>query len=274
MKFIIGKKLNMTQIWKDDKVVPVTQIAVEPCIITQIKDLDKDGYLAVQVGTGSKKEKRIKKPQKGHFAKVKEVNKNIDSNFRYLKEFRISDNEELKIGEQIDINTFEAGDKVQATSVSKGKGFQGVVKRYGFSGGDKSHGNKDQLRMPGSIGATGPAHVFKGVRMGGRTGGDQVTIKNLEVVEVNKEDNVLLIKGAVSGHRNSLVLISGDGDLKLIKNEEDPKKEDVAKEPEEEVKENSATQKTEDNFQKEVEEAGDKEVTEEPEAKKEEEKNN
>ncbi len=255
----------MTQTWRNNKVIGVTKVIIEPCVITQVKREERDGYTAVQVGTGVKKEKRIKKPQIGHFKKVKEVNKDINSNFRYLKEFKLDEIGDLKIGDQIDINTFEKGDKVQVTSVSKGKGFQGVVKRHGFAGGDKSHGNKDQLRMPGSIGATGPAHVFKGMRMAGRTGGNQVTIKNLEIVEVDAENNILLIKGSISGAKNSLVLISGKGDIKLVesnKNKEvkpenkttdkkinEPKKEENIAEKKTEVEEKTEESKKEDNKQ-------------------------
>ncbi|MBU4257229.1 50S ribosomal protein L3 [Patescibacteria group bacterium] len=215
MKFIIGKKLDMTQVWRGDKVVGVTKVQAGPCVVVQVKTKDKDRYEAVQIGFGERKEKNIAKPQLGHFKKCK-------NNFRYVREFRISLNtpndakeRQLECGDIIDVNMFEAGDNIQVTGISKGKGFQGVVKRHGFHGQDKTHGNKDQLRMPGSIGCTGPAHVFKGVRMPGRMGGEQVTTKNLEVVEVDKENNILLIKGAVPGARNGLVLISGEGELKV-----------------------------------------------------------
>lgn len=216
MKFIIGKKIEMTQVWKEDKVVAVTKVSAGPCAVTQVKNNETDGYSAVQLGFGERKEKNINKPQKGHL-------KNL-SNFRYLREFRV-ENSGLKRGDQIDLNTFVNGDKVAVSSVSKGKGFQGVVKRYGFRGTKKTHGNKDQLRMPGSIGATGPAHVFKGTRMGGRMGGDQVTIKNQEIIEVDIENNLILIKGVVPGARNSLVLISAEGDLKIVEKVESKKKE-------------------------------------------------
>ena len=212
MKFIIGKKIEMTQVWQDETVVAVTKVEAKPCTVVQIKNIKKDGYDAVQIGFGVRKEKNIKKPQKGHFKKL--------GNFAKLREFRLSAEEaaKLKTGDMIDISSFASGDKIQVTSTSKGKGFQGVVKRYGFKGTKKTHGNKDQLRMPGSIGATGPAHVFKGTRMGGRMGGDRVTIKNLEVAGVDLENNILLVKGPVSGARNSLVLVSGEGDL-VVKSE-------------------------------------------------------
>ncbi len=198
----------MTQVWQGDKVVGVTKVQTGPCVVAQVKTKDKDGYEAVQIGFGERKEKNIAKPQLGHFKKCK-------NNFRYVREFRSGDAGELNIGDVIDVSIFKEGDNIQVTGISKGKGFQGVVKRHGFHGQDKTHGNKDQLRMPGSVGCTGPAHVFKGVRMPGRMGNEQVTTKNLEVIEVDKDNNILLIKGAVPGARNGLVLISGEGELKL-----------------------------------------------------------
>jgi len=223
MKFIVGKKLDMTQVWQGDKVVAVTRVQAGPCVVAQVKTDDKDGYSSVQVGYGERKEKNIAKPQLGHLKKLEARNtktqkhKNTKINLRYLREFRCGGYlvKKLKIEDVIDVDSFEVGDEIQVTGISKGKGFQGVVKRHGFHGQDKTHGTKDQLRMPGSIGATGPAHVFKGQKMPGRMGGDQVTVKGLEVVEVDKENNILLVKGAVPGHRNSLVLISGEGELKV-----------------------------------------------------------
>lgn len=216
----------MTQIWKDDVHVAVTKVQVGPCTVTQVRTEEKDKYSAVQVGFGEKKKKNIKKPQLGH---LKGLN-----NFRYMKEFRM-DVGELKKGDVVDASSFEVGDNIQVTSVSKGKGFQGVVKKYGFAGQTKTHGNKDQLRMPGSIGATGPAHVFKGTRMGGRMGGDQVTVKNLEVIEVDIENNILYIKGAIPGYRTSLVMVAGKGEVKVLPKVE-PKKEEKKDEKVEEKK--------------------------------------
>ena len=237
MKFIIGKKLDMTQVWQCDKFVAVTRIQAGPCIVAQVKTDERDGYSAVQVGYGERREKNIAKPQLGHLKKTLEhentetqKHKNTKIHLRYLREFRLSrragsqgegeNKMDLKIGEVINVSTFEVGDKIQVTSTSKGKGFQGVVKRHGFHGQDKTHGNKDQLRMPGSIGATGPAHVFKGQKMPGRMGGDRVTVKGLEIVEVDQENDVLLIKGAVPGARNGLVLIQGEGELKITQKHE------------------------------------------------------
>lgn len=223
MKFIIGKKIEMTQVWQGDKVVAVTRVQAGPCVVTQVKNLEKDGYQAVQLGYGKRKEKNINKPQKGH-------TKGLGS-FATMREFRTAGGE-LKTGDVINVDTFTAGDNIQVTGISKGKGFQGVVKRHGFSGSKKTHGNKDQLRMPGSAGATGPAHVFKGMRMGGRMGGDQVTVKNLEIVDIDKENNILLIKGAVPGARNGLILVSGAGDIVIA--EEETKTEEKVEAPTEE----------------------------------------
>lgn len=208
MKFIIGKKIDMTQVWtRDDQVTAVTRIQAGPCTVTQIKNNDKDGYESVQLGYGERKEKNINKPQKNHTKGL--------GNIRHMKEFRVGTGE-LKRGDIIDVSSFEVGDTVMVTGFSKGRGFQGVVKRHGFSGTKATHGNKDQTRMPGSVGATGPAHVFKGTRMGGRMGGDQITIKNLEVVEIDQENNIISIKGAVPGARNGLIMIQGEGSVKVV----------------------------------------------------------
>lgn len=223
MKFIIGKKLDMTQVWHGENVVGVTRVQTGPCVVVQVKTKDKDGYEAVQFGFGARKEKNIAKPQRNHMKKA-------GGNFKYLREMRISSvapndakERQLQIGDVVNVETFAAGDGVQVSSVSKGKGFQGVVKRHGFHGQDKTHGNKDQLRMSGSIGAGGVAHVFKGTRMGGRTGGENVTTKNLEIAEVDKENNILYVKGAVPGARNGLVLIQGEGELKMAQINTDSK---------------------------------------------------
>lgn len=210
MKFILGKKLSMTQIWRNDVVVPVTCIKVDPCVITQVKTAQRDGYRAVQLATGSRHVKNIAKPQRGHFGEW--------GNFQYLREFNLDQEKgqpeaSLQAGQQIALSTFVSGDRVQVTSTSKGRGFQGGVKRHGFSGQGRTHGVKDQQRMPGSVGATGPAHIFKGTRMAGRMGGDQVTVKNLEVVEIDENNGFLYLKGAVPGWRNCWVAVSGSGEL-------------------------------------------------------------
>ncbi len=219
MKFIIGKKIGMTQLWQEENVVAVTKVKTDPCFVTQVKKQDKDGYFGVQIGTGEKKEKNIKKPQKGHFKKVN--NKNL----RHLKEFRLDKNNEsaemdIKEGDKIDINTFEKGDKIKISGISKGRGFQGVVKRHGFSGASKTHGTKDQVRMPGSIGSIEPGRVFKGKRMPGRMGGAKITTANLEIVDIDSENNFLFIKGSVAGANGGLVFIKGEGELRTSREEE------------------------------------------------------
>ncbi len=219
MKFILGKKIEMTQVWRGEKAVGVTKVEVGPCTVVQVKNDKKDGYTAVQVGYGVKKEKNIKKPQIGHF-------KGLD-NFRYLKEFRLPSGEvNLKRGDRFDISSFETGEEINLTGVSKGKGFQGVVKRHHFAGQIKTHGTKDQVRMPGSIGATGPAHVFKGTRMGGRMGGDQVTLNGGVIIDIDIEKNILYIKGGVPGARNSLVSFNAPGDIKVLEEEKKEAKKD------------------------------------------------
>lgn len=212
MKFILGKKIEMGQIFRGDEVVAVTIVKAGKCRVTQIRTKDKDGYQAVQIGFGTKK--KLNKSEKGHL-------KNLE-NFRYLREFKIKDNtvEALKVGDQITVGVFAANDKVKATGISRGKGFQGVVRRHGFHGSPKSHGHKDQLRMPGSIGATEPARVFKGTRMAGRMGGGQITVKNLEIIEIDESNDLLKIKGAVPGSRGSLLLISSEGVMELKKPQE------------------------------------------------------
>lgn len=196
MKFILGKKIGMSQVFKESgDLIPVTVVKAGPCFITQIKTKEKDGYFAVQVGF-EKKEKKIKKTEKG-------------KEYKYLKEFRLDENEikNYEKGKEIDVSIFEEGDKVKVSGTSKAKGFQGVVKRWNFRGAPKTHGTKHTLRKPGSIGSTDPARVFKGKKMAGRTGGNRITISNLEIVGVDKENGYLLIKGAVPGRKNSLLEI-------------------------------------------------------------------
>lgn len=208
MKFILGKKLVMTQVFKaDGTVVPVTAVLAEPNFITQVKNLNQDKYSAIQVGFG--RAKRMKKPQAGHLKGLEQV--------ATIKEFRLPAEEAagLERGNKITVSVFQPGDEIQVSGVSKGRGFQGVVKRHGFHGSPKTHGHKDQLRMPGSIGATDAARVFKGKRMAGHMGQEQVTIQGLEVVEIAPEKNILYVKGAVPGARNGLLLISGAGAMNL-----------------------------------------------------------
>lgn len=200
----------MTQIWQGETVIPVTQIEAGPCTVIQLKNTEKDGYRAVQVGYGKRRASLITKPLRGHF-------KNF-GDFRFVREFRLPANEtasELKAGDTISVKTFKPGDTLTITGTSKGKGFQGVVKRHGFHGQDATHGNKDQLRMSGSVGAGGVQHVFKGMRMGGRMGGEKVTLHDAQIVSVDEATNTIFIKGAIPGARNGLVLLSGNGELVL-----------------------------------------------------------
>jgi len=215
MKFIIGKKIEMTQVWQGDKLVVVTRVQAGPCPVVQVKTVEKDGYQSVQLGFDEKKEKNIRKPQLGHLNKIPKIkDQKPNINLKYLREFRC-EVKDLKIGDMIDVSIFNPGDNIQVVGASKGRGFAGSVKRHGFHGHNTTHGTKDQVRTSGSIGASGPQHVFKGTRMPGRMGGNQVTVKNLEVIEIDQANNILLVKGAVPGARNSLVLISGEGELKV-----------------------------------------------------------
>ncbi|MEA2112735.1 MAG: 50S ribosomal protein L3 [Patescibacteria group bacterium] len=199
VKFILGTKEKMTQTFdKEGLVNAVTVVQAGPVVVTQVKNQEKDNYSAVQVSFGEKKEKNINKPLKGHFKDL--------GNFRYSKEFRLENGiTDYKVGVKIDLGIFEVGDEVTVSSISKGKGFQGVVKRHGFHGGRRSHGQKHSEREPGSIGATGPQRVFKGTKMGGRMGSDRVTVKGLKIVQIDKENNQLLIKGAIAGRKGALV---------------------------------------------------------------------
>lgn len=217
MKFILGKKLDMTQVWQNDVCIPVTRVEAGPCPIIQIKSQEKDGYTSVQLGFGSKKEKNVSKPQVGHVAKAKKMNPAIKNHPLILREFRVSDLNGISVGDLVTVDTFSDADKIKVISRSKGRGFQGVVKRHGFKGAPQTHGNKDQLRMPGSSGATAPQRVFKGLRMGGHMGDERVTITNLEIVGVDGAKNILLVKGAIPGSRNSIVMIEGKGELKINK---------------------------------------------------------
>jgi len=203
---VIGRKLGMTQIFRDNgKAEAVTAIEAGPCLITQVKTEAKEGYNAVQLGFGHTK--RLKSPQKGH---LKELGQ-----FKYLREFRVDEAEAIKVGEKVDVSLFKAGDLVDVTGISKGKGFAGVVKRHHFAGGPKTHGQSDRHRAPGSIGSTTtPGRVLKGKRMAGHMGSDRVTVRHLEVCETDPARNLLLIKGAVPGAINGLLLIRKSGGRK------------------------------------------------------------
>lgn len=200
MKFIIGEKLNMTQVFDESgRVHPATIITAGPVTVTQVKTTDTDGYPAVQIGFGVQKEHRVTKPRLGHMKKAGGV-------FRHLREWRGEAPAETKIGAALNVaDLFQPGDTVQVSAISKGKGFQGVVKRHGFAGGPRTHGNKHSERAPGSIGAGGVQRVLKGTRMAGRMGGDRVTFRNVTVLAVDKEQNRLILKGSVPGRRGTLV---------------------------------------------------------------------
>lgn len=203
MKFILGTKQRMTQVFDEAGLVhPATVLQAMPLTVTAFKGGEEEGYTSVQVGAGVRNKKRIVKAQQGQFAKF--------GDFSDVMEVRDIEMGEIKTGEKVDVDTFEVGDTVQVSSISKGKGFQGVVKRHGFKGGRRTHGNKHEERSPGSIGATGPARVFKGVRMAGRMGGERVTVKNLKVLQIDKDTNTLVLSGAVPGRRGALVEVRGE----------------------------------------------------------------
>ena len=199
----LGKKIGMTQIFREDgRVVPVTVISAGPCVVTQIKTKETDGYEAVQLGYGEVK--RRNKPLSGHLK---------DSRLsRYLREVEADDTSEYEVGQTINVDIFQAGEKVDVIGKSKGRGFAGVMKRWGFAGGPRTHGQSDRARAPGSIGGgTTPGKVYKGMKMGGHMGNRRITVKGLEIIEVDTERNLLLIKGGIPGAPNSLVQIRRTG---------------------------------------------------------------
>jgi large subunit ribosomal protein L3 len=205
MPGLLAKKLGMTNIFSDDgQVIPVTVLEAGPCSVYAVKSKDKDGYEAIQLGFGEKKEKRTSKPQKEQF---KKVGLKIP---RVLKEFRNFGSSEYKIGDELKVDIFQIGDKVKVSGKSKGKGFQGVMRRHNFGGvGGTTHGQSDRLRAPGSIGSSSyPSRVFKGQRMAGRMGFENTTISNLKVVKIISEKNIVMIKGAIPGSINSTVVIN------------------------------------------------------------------
>lgn len=201
-KAILTTKVGMTQIFNEDGVLtPVTVLQAGPCVVTQVKTVENDGYSAIQVGFGDIREKLVNKPMKGHFAKAGVAPK------RFVREFRLEDAESYAVGQEIKADVFAAGDKIDATAKSKGKGFQGAIKRHGQSRGPMAHGSKYH-RHAGSNGpATTPGRVFKGKHMPGHMGHVQVTIQNLEIVRVDAEQNLILVKGAVPGPKKSLVTL-------------------------------------------------------------------
>lgn len=204
MSGIIGKKIAMTSLYDENgKNIPCTIIEAGPCVVTQVRTPENDGYSAVQLGFDDKKEKNAGKALKGHFEKAGTTPKHK------VVEFSGEFEKEVSLGEVITVNLFKEGEFVDVSGTSKGKGFQGVVKRHGFAGvGQATHGQHNRLRAPGSIGAgSDPSRVFKGMRMAGRTGGKKVTVQNLRVVKVDEEKNLLIVKGAIPGPKNSYVII-------------------------------------------------------------------
>ena len=203
VKGVLGEKLGMTQVWDDgNRVVPVTVVKAGPCVVTQVRTPDNDGYSAVQLGFGAIDPRKVNQPDAGHFAKAGVTPR------RHVVELRTDDASEYTVGQELGPDVFEAGQSVDVTGTSKGKGFAGVMKRHGFKGVSASHGQKRNHRKPGSIGAgSTPSRVFKGVKMAGRHGGARVTVQNLTVHAVDTEQGLLLIKGAVPGPVGSLVLV-------------------------------------------------------------------
>jgi len=205
VSFLLGKKVGMTQIYRENgDSLPVTVIEAGPCFVCQKKTPETDNYSAIQIGYSTLKSERAKKPIKGHFDKADIPPK------RFLREFRVAEKElnDYEIGQELKVDRFKEGDYVDITGISKGKGFTGVIKRYGFHGAPGSHGTHDYSRHGGSIGSSSfPSRVFKGLKMAGRMGSDRVTTQNLQVVQVKAEQNCLLVKGAVPGSKNGLLFI-------------------------------------------------------------------
>ena len=199
---IMGRKLGMTQVWsEDDRLVPVTVIEAGPCVVSQVKTVKRDGYAAAQIAFGDIKESKVNKPMKGHFDKAGVQPK------RHVTEVRIDEDEKVKTGDELTVDMFEVGTSVHVTGTSKGKGFAGVIKRHNFSGGPGGHGSHFH-RAPGSVGqASTPSRIFKGMKMAGHMGDEVVTVRNLEVVRIDLEQNLLLVKGAVPGATGALLTI-------------------------------------------------------------------
>jgi large subunit ribosomal protein L3 len=204
MKFIVGTKTGMTQVFDAEGVCrAATVLKVSPAIVSQVKTAETDGYGAVQIASGTQKENRVSKAVKGHFGSAVAMSREFRP--RFGEDARLDGVEK---GTSFDVTVFTPGDDIVVSAVSKGKGFQGVVKRHGFAGGRRSHGQKHSEREPGSIGATGVGRVLKGTRMGGRMGNDKITVKGLKVLQVNADENILVVSGAVPGRKGTLVEVS------------------------------------------------------------------
>jgi large subunit ribosomal protein L3 len=202
VKGILGAKLGMTQVWDNNKVVPVTVVQAGPCVVTQVRTADKDGYSAVQLAFGAIRSNKVNKPEAGHFAKSGSAPR------RHLVELRTTDASEYTLGQEVTADTFTAGQAIDVTGKTKGKGFAGVMKRHGFHGLKASHGVERKHRSPGSIGACAtPGRVFRGVRMAGRMGNARYTAQGLTIQAVDLEQNLILVRGAIPGPKGGLVLI-------------------------------------------------------------------
>ena len=204
MKAIIGKKVGMSQIFDENgKVIPVTVIEAGPCVVVQKKTAEKDGYNAVQLGYGDVAERKLTKPELGHLKKAGVAPK------KYLKEFKLDGAADMNVGDEVKADTFAAGDKIDVTGISKGHGYQGVVKRHGFGGvGGQTHGQHNRQRKPGSLGASSyPSRVFPGKRLPGRMGGEQVKVLNLKVLKIIPENNLILVKGSIPGAKGAYLTI-------------------------------------------------------------------
>ena len=204
MRGLIGKKIGMTQIFNNTgSLIPVTIVEAGPCVVTQIKTLDSDGYDAVQIGFSDLKDKHSNKALSGHFRKANSKSK------KYLAEFKPVSNYDYKTGQEFGVSLFKEGEMVSVSGTSKGKGFSGVMKRHGFGGGPKTHGQREHPRSAGSIGqASDPSRVFKGMKMAGQYGNKKISTRNLEIISVVKQNNQLLIKGAIPGANNGIIYIS------------------------------------------------------------------
>ncbi|MBI2917201.1 MAG: 50S ribosomal protein L3 [Chloroflexi bacterium] len=204
VKGILGKKIGTTQVFSEDgREVSVTVIEAGPCVVTQVKTVTKDGYEAVQLGF--QEAKRLNSPERGHLKRVGKL-------FRYLREVAAEDLEGIQVGQKVDVSLFQAGEMIDVIGTSKGRGFAGVMRRHGFRGGPKTHGQSDRARHPGSIGATNtPGRVVKGMRMAGHLGNARVTVRNIKVVQADPERNLLLIRGSVPGATNGLVIVRKAG---------------------------------------------------------------
>ncbi|MFG2052145.1 50S ribosomal protein L3 [Micromonospora sp. NPDC048935] len=212
VKGILGAKLGMTQVWDNNKVVPVTVVEAGPCVISQVRSAEKDGYSAVQLAYGTIDPRKVKKPISGHYAKADVAPR------RHIVELRTTDAGEYSLGQEVTVEEFPAGVTIDVTGKTKGKGFAGAMKRHGFHGLGSSHGVERKHRSPGSIGACAtPGRVFKGTRMAGRMGGVRYTVQNLTVQAIDTENNLLLVRGAIPGPKGALVLVRTAAKIKVKK---------------------------------------------------------